>query len=703
MRLAETRAALRRNLSGLRTDWTNEVLDGGVTRAVDDLDRILPQEVITDLTLQFTIIAEVWASGTLGSEVTLANKRIKPESETVKDEAGAIPYERDTDYTMDYVAGTITTIATGDIVDSSNNQIDYTILEVYVDLSNLTDLIRIFRVEYPGGQVPAEFQTFYTWGDFLVITARGRESQQRLASGKHVWVYYHKKHTTPDKDTDGTWKPQLDEVVLKGAQSYCLATKALELRHSVKIRQASSVTALGELAAITTKMDTALTRTAEQASSAVADLSNIDGYISDMLSALASVSTFLASATSSVADAEAQAVVAAGDIADADSPLATALTKLAAVDTLITKTTGVINDGISYSRDAGTPLNNAKDNLDAIVPLIEDSDKKIADVDSSRAQARSWFVSGGTALGFADIYLQTHTQQVMATIDSLKDNPINLVGTSIEAAGNQLISGLALINQVNIGDSVTEMYRRYADTWLTAARMRYDEWLTFLGKADRFISMSGGLIAEASEWRGHAEGYLSEANIVLGEINALLSKVAAYQANAGKQIDVAQTRINRGRAVTESASVYVGNTGRALEQAAGYHTTARLQLEAADASIRLVETHIATAVQFVNMAQAKIAEGAAMQAPITAVIEAAGQKLEVARIYQGDSDRRIQELGLKLQESDRYIVLGNQELELADRLDDLSERVKRDFMEILMDRAQVRSDSAITPTRQEAP
>lgn len=708
MRLAETRAALRRNLAGARAVWDDEVLDGGVARAADDLDRLIPNEVIADFTLDFAVSAEVWASGTLGSEVTLANKRIKPKSETVKDSGGTVTYVRDTDYTMDYVSGTITTIAAGDIVDSSNNQIDYTILEVYADISSLTDLIRIFRVEYPGGQVPASFQTYYTWGNLLALSSSGRESQQRLASGEHLWVYYHAKHTTPDKDTDATWLPQLDEVILKGAQAYCLITKAMELRHSVRTRHTSVATALGELAAIATLIDTALTDTRDQASSSVADMSSIDAHISNMVATLASAGTFLSSASDAVVDAQAQGELVAADIVDADAPIADALTKLASVDVLISKTNLMLDDARTYAATSVSPGNVAKAYLDTIVPLINDSDKKLADIDAYRAQAEAFIdFAGGTlgalALGGSDYYLRTRAHSVMGKIDNLVDNPIFKVGANIDAAGNRLIEGLAVLNQVNIGDSVSEMYRRYADTWLVAARMRYDEWLTFLGQVDRYVAISNSLIAQAGERRAHADTYLSDANIVLGQVNALLSQISAYQANVDKQIDLAQLDLNRSRTITETASVKVGNTGRVLEQAGGYGNVARLHLDAADTGVRLMEAKIASAVQYVSMAQVKIAEGTAIQAIIDAILNRVGQKIEVSRVYQGEADRRLQQVGYKLQEADRHANLATQESDLADEFEASGIRLKEEFMSILTDRAQVHTDSALTPTRQEAP
>jgi hypothetical protein len=92
-----------------------------------------------------------------------------------------------------------------------------------------------------------------------------------------------------------------------------------------------------------------------------------------------------------------------------------------------------------------------------------------------------------------------------------------------------------------------------------------------------------------------------------------------------------------------------------------------------------------------------------MQSVISAILNRVGQKIEVSMVYQGEADRRLQEIGFKLQEADRYAALSTQESDLADRFEEVAMRTKGEFMTILMDRSQVRTESALTPTRQEAP
>lgn len=703
MKLAETRAALRRNLSGATADWTNELIDGAVARSIDDLDRILPREVISDHTLIFAVTGEAWTRGDEGSTVTLANKRIKPKSETVTNTAGTTTYERDTDYTMDYVTGTITTIV-GGAVGSGGHLIDYTILEVYVDLSSLTDLIRISRVEYPGGNVPAEFQTFYTWGDYLFLTSIGVESQQRLTVGEHVWVYYHAKHGTPDKDTDGTWKPQLDEVILKGAGGYCLITKALELRHSARTRQTSSITALGELAAIANQIDTALTNTQTQASSASSDLGDIDEKLDDMVAALAASSGFLASAGAALVLAEAQAADAVTDIDAIDAPLVSANSELGRVNSyLTTQVTDRITAAHSFVSGATAQLGLALLELDKVDFSLQRSVDKIPDVDTARTAVRANLLLGAEKIAQAYPYIQGFPDAIMTVLNSGIDDPVTKVSENITAAGNQLISAVAQTNTVNIGELVSEMHRRYADSWAAIGRLEFDAWLTWFGRVDRRLAQGNGVLAAASEYRANADGYLGEASTALGEITAALGSVAGYQANAAQYGEVARGRVAQGQTLVNAANVGLGVARGALDTADGLISIAGVRLNAARTNSDLVNAYIAVASQYVGMAQAKIAEGEALRTPVDAILERASMKVEIARVYQQESDRRLQELGLKQQESDRYVAVAASESELADKFDVAGTKELMAFMAILTDRAQVRADTALVPTRQEAP
>jgi len=135
--------------------WTESELARSVQRAVADLSRFIPLEQTYEATLLFDVTGESFTSAAAhGTYVSLASKPIKESSETVTNVAGSVTYTRDTDYTIDYSNGKITTISGGSMVVSTTYKISYTKSKISIDLTSLTGLIRVDRVEYPVGQVP---------------------------------------------------------------------------------------------------------------------------------------------------------------------------------------------------------------------------------------------------------------------------------------------------------------------------------------------------------------------------------------------------------------------------------------------------------------------------------------------------------------------------------------------------------------------
>lgn len=700
MRLAEARGSIRRNLSGAESDWGEELLDGALNRAIEDLNRVMPLEKMKDFTLTFKITEEAWTSSH-GTAVQLANKRIKPTSETVQNTAKTVTYIRDTDYTIDYIEGKITSLTSGSIVDATGTLISYNILQVYIDISSLTDLIRVVRAEYPAGDIPAQFGGFYTFADFLVITSKGTASQQELTEKSHIWVYYHATHIVPNIETEGSWPPQLDEVVVKGSEAYSLLTKALELRHSVRGRLVAATTTLQEVDAIAAKIDTALDNTAAQATSASNDLSEIATRLTEMVATLASVGTSLADAGSSITFAQVQAGRSTSEISKIDTPLSDALSRITVVNTLITRISALAT--------------NAQGRASFAIPLLVKADldlgrHKLADVDarldtsfSFISSAKTILGNGRTELAGVNTYLKSKVDNLIALVAAAIISPIDALQVALANAGTALSTGDPLINKVNIGEAVSEIYRRYGESYTAIARLRYDTWSVWTEQMDRHLGQGEGLIREAAEFRQNAEGVLRLADTVLGEINAILGQATGFQSNAGKYIDVAGKYAALGQIDVEAANAEIGNAGRVNEQVNSHIAIGRLRLDAAQTSSDLVNAYIAAAAQHIGIATTRIAEANARRTPIDAILERSARKIDVARILQQEAERRIQELSLKQQEVDKELAIAAQESDLSDKFEASGIRIKVEFVSILTDRAQMRADSTLSPTRQQAP
>ena len=233
MHLVDMRAAIRAALSGTITEWPDAQVDRAVTQAVGDLSRHLPLEKIYDYTVDYEVSAEsVTTESAHGTYKALANSPIEVESETVTSDPAGTTYVRNTDYTMDYANGKITTIDGGSMSVSTGYLISYRKDRVVANISSLTSLQEVVRVEYPAGTVPQSFVAFAIWGDFLYVlttVSEGDRSQSRITENKHMYVYYLDTHTPPAAATNGTYPLYLDEAIILGAAAYCLHSKAVEL------------------------------------------------------------------------------------------------------------------------------------------------------------------------------------------------------------------------------------------------------------------------------------------------------------------------------------------------------------------------------------------------------------------------------------------------------------------------------------------
>ena len=81
--------------------------------------------------------------------ISLANKPIKYGTGS-----GISTFTRGTDYEMDYRGGRIKAVNGGSMLASTSYTIDYTKVQLGIDLESLADFIRVERVEYPVGQIP---------------------------------------------------------------------------------------------------------------------------------------------------------------------------------------------------------------------------------------------------------------------------------------------------------------------------------------------------------------------------------------------------------------------------------------------------------------------------------------------------------------------------------------------------------------------
>jgi len=174
------------------------------------------------------------------SFIYLANKPIKPESETVTSSPAGTTYTRDTDYTMDYANGAIKFIYDSDMAAGTAYLISYTKSRLGIDIGSLLPIVtRIQRVCYPADKIPQQFVSYNIIGDFMYIGSQKiGESQEQLTNKEHIVIHYERKHMPPGEGSPGSYPDVLDEVVAIGAAGYALLTEAQQYEQA-------SATAIG--------------------------------------------------------------------------------------------------------------------------------------------------------------------------------------------------------------------------------------------------------------------------------------------------------------------------------------------------------------------------------------------------------------------------------------------------------------------------
>jgi len=217
-----------------------------------EIDQIAGNAASDVLDVGWGAYTDVW--------VSMANKPIKWGSEDSVTDGDGNTIVRDTDFYIDYQNGRIQAISGGDIVAEDTVTISYTKNRTHIDLSDLTDLIRVERVEYPVGDIPQSFCQWDIWAGLLSITGMGEmQSQSSLAEDKIVRVYYSAQHQEPAEYSPGTIPPFLENTVLLVAGAYSLYMYVIKLNMQAEADLDSARTSLAAAATAHTALDTALT------------------------------------------------------------------------------------------------------------------------------------------------------------------------------------------------------------------------------------------------------------------------------------------------------------------------------------------------------------------------------------------------------------------------------------------------------------
>jgi len=230
--------------------FSEDQLGQAIMSSISLMSRYLPRR---------RILEKVVPSDQAAENVTIASgigyTTYKP-VKTITLTAGGTTYVMDTNYSFDYFTGKITVITgMADGIYVAAYTVDKSVLYFGGDLS---DFIRVERVEYPVAQNPASFITFEEIENCIII-----KGENTLSATKHVRLYYLCKHTPPTMITNGSYPTSLDQAIITGAiatimlmQSHECLDLAMDYFTDVKTDVGSmtapigaATTALGSIAA----------------------------------------------------------------------------------------------------------------------------------------------------------------------------------------------------------------------------------------------------------------------------------------------------------------------------------------------------------------------------------------------------------------------------------------------------------------------
>ena len=518
--MAFTTEIFRTNLTtilSLSTEISDAELDRAVNQAVAVLSRYFPRELVAQLVYNEDITNNAFTSNH-GTAATLANKPIRFGSETVTTVGGSSAFARNTDYEIDYVNGTITTLSSGTMANATAHEIDYKLDGTMVDISSLlTEPTAIERVDVlRSDQVPQIFEGWSLHGDFLMITSMEGNSQQRFVDNDHIRIYYYAHHVEPALGVSGSFPDHLDELVLIGASGYALLIESIQQEHLTIVDLASARTSIGNIAATHTSIGTLVTSASTARGNSSTEIAN------------AVVELGLANAELDKVD------VASGPVDDAETELALIITALAIGGDFNT----ALDKVVTYSEGA---TNSAKAALDGVQTELDLGNAALDKVDTELL---------GAARN-ADLYLDTGDALINAVnvgrnaAELNRDYAVakvNIASAFVQEAQLRFEHGNSLASEASQWLQTSQSFINEASGRLRAVEAKLQLASTFLniGQTHQqsglgYIENARSYVQAAREYLGQAEQITAEINARVSEIQSYLTEATAYQNSAEEQ------------------------------------------------------------------------------------------------------------------------------------------------------------------------
>jgi hypothetical protein len=531
--IADTRTNIAESLGiTVGSELSTAQIDNSISKAASDLSRYYPQELVVEHVIDIAITAEGFTSSH-GTAVSLNEKAITPNSETVENSGQTITYVRGDDYDMDYINGTVKAHSSGDMVNSAAHKITYRRDQLTVDITGLlTNVLTVLEVERVVENAPRDFYDFVEFGNFLYINSIGLRSQGKLADQSYIRIWYHAKQDDPGSSSNGTWPRFLDEILEQGASAYCLLIRSQQEQEQAVIDLNSGRTVIASADDDLALMDTQFASSITALTAAAASLAKMDGSsgdpIDDAETALAKVATHAGTEADSAFDKVNVDLDSATN--DARTKIDTVYTELAlantALDTVATELQSATENANKYLADGDAFLNTvntggpnvprdyvqfAQAKINMAVSYAQEAQQRVAHgnaiiqaVHERVLIASSWVAEGQGRVSMANAFIgEANARGILAAqYASQAAAYIQEAAAHLGAIAGHLDLGRLYLNMVDRYHVNATSSQSTADLFRLEAKRRMDYFHAVL--ADRQQTHGTHFIAARRQWNNSA-------------------------------------------------------------------------------------------------------------------------------------------------------------------------------------------------------
>jgi len=201
----------------------------------------------------------------------------------------------------------------------------------------------------------------------------------------------------------------------------------------------------------------------------------------------------------------------------------------------------LLMEALQYELQAVTDLATARTELGKVTTLVTPTSGKI---DLALTKVALYLETNGTTDNAKDVLanitddatdLRTAITTAMDAMNAYLDDvdAVDLGQTTVGAEG-LLETGDGLINQLNTGKNVPEIYADYSRARAQIAQVRTQAALGYAQEAGLRLSDLRSYIEEANGWANIGQIFVAEAQTLVAECNALIAEATKYQESADR-------------------------------------------------------------------------------------------------------------------------------------------------------------------------